>query len=169
MQVTIIKQMYFEFRIKYLSLIGMCRQRNFMETIFGHLRTTYILVLFGTPALSLADTEIDGSTDEVRSEISVDDIALELSNPVTALRSLSWDIEYTTFRGDLPGSEDQTGLKNIFTLSWPFKLSNGKNILLAPQFRSTLINPSGSSPGGGTIISTSTLDPSIKSNPSSTN
>jgi hypothetical protein len=95
------------------------------------IRAILILALPGIPILGLAETIPNESTDELRSALSADEIALELSNPVTTLRSLSWDIEYKTFRGDLPGSEDQTSLSNIFTPSWPFKLSNGKNILLS--------------------------------------
>lgn len=56
---------------------------------------------------------------------------MELSNPATALRSLAIDIEYRTYQGDLPGSDDQSARRYVLTPSWPFKLSNGKNILLS--------------------------------------
>ena len=81
--------------------------------------------------MSIAATASDESPVDDRPAISVDEIALELSNPVTALRSLAWDIEYRTYQGDLPEAGDQTGLTNVFTTSWPIKLSNGKNLLLS--------------------------------------
>ena len=91
----------------------------------------FTIALLGTPILGMAEMATDEATEKLHEEISLDRIALELSNPVTALRSLAWDIEYSTFQGDLPGSEDQSGLKNKFTTFWPFKLKNGKNLLLS--------------------------------------
>jgi len=79
-----------------------------------------------TPAMAADEPAVSAG-----SEISVNEIALELSNPVTALRSLAIDIEYRTYQGDLPESDDQSASRFVFTPSWPFKLSNGKNILLS--------------------------------------
>ena len=93
-------------------------------------KTTCVGALLGLLTLCFTANAADDSPGDEGPAISLDQIALELSNPVTALRSLDWDIEYTTFQGNFPGSDGQTGLKNIFTPSWPFKLSNGKNILL---------------------------------------
>ena len=89
-----------------------------------------IALFFGVPALGLAETDTDDSADNVRSELSLDRIALELSNPVTALRSLAWDIEGTFFQGNLPDADGRSAMKNRLTPSWPFKLRNGNNILL---------------------------------------
>ena len=62
--------------------------------------------------------------------LSVEDIALELENPVTGLRSIAWDMKYTTFQGDLPEADDQSMYSSVFTPSWPIKLNNGKHLLL---------------------------------------
>lgn len=73
----------------------------------------------------------DDDSDAERPALSLDKIALELSNPVTGLRSFGIDYEYRTFQGDFPESEDQKAARIVLTPSWPFKLSNGKNILLS--------------------------------------
>ena len=89
------------------------------------------LALFGMPVLGMAQTTPAIPETEPAEDLSLDRFALELSNPATYLRRLAWDIEYTTFRGDLPGSENQDGLKNIFKTSWPLRLKTGKNLLLS--------------------------------------
>jgi hypothetical protein len=124
------KRRYFEFKQSSINVIGMYRRGESLRTTLSFLKSTCIVALLGLPALSLAATASDEPPGAVRSARSVDEIALELNNPVTALRSVDWDIEYRTFQGDFPGSNDQTALRNVFALSWPFKLSNGKNILL---------------------------------------
>jgi hypothetical protein len=124
------KRRYSEFEQSSINFIGMYRRGGSLRTTLSYFQCTCIVALLGLPALSLAATASDEPPGTVRSAISVDEIALELSNPVTALRSVAWDIEYRTFQGDFPGSNDQTAMRNVFALSWPFKLSNGKNILL---------------------------------------
>jgi len=79
--------------------------------------------------VGMAEAATDEPPTESRSEISLDQIALELSNPVTALRSLAWDIEGTFFQGNLPDADGRSAMKNVLTPSWPFKLRNGNNIL----------------------------------------
>ncbi|MDH3510377.1 MAG: hypothetical protein OER85_05910 [Gammaproteobacteria bacterium] len=102
-----------------------------MRTISSHLKCTYIVALLGLSVLSPAAMASYEPPGAARSAISVDEVALELSNPATALRSLAIDIEYRTYQGDLPGSDDQSAWRYVLTPSWPFKLSNGKNILLS--------------------------------------
>ena len=62
--------------------------------------------------------------------MSLDQIGLELSNPVTALRLIDNDFEYRTYQGELPASSDMSGWIYLFKPSIPIPLSNGKNILL---------------------------------------
>jgi hypothetical protein len=63
-------------------------------------------------------------------EMSADEIARELSNPVTALASVYLDFEYRTFAGSLPGSSDKISKVYRLVPSVPIPLSNGNNILL---------------------------------------
>lgn len=61
---------------------------------------------------------------------TVDEIAKELSNPVTALASIKTDFEYRTYQGDLPGANDQSNMVFLIKPSVPIPLDNGKNILM---------------------------------------
>jgi hypothetical protein len=91
------------------------------------LQSLCIVALLASPALGFAESA-SGESDSPA--ISIDDIALELSSPAPRLFSIDWDLEYTTYQGDLPGADDQTAYSNILTTSWPIKLKSGKNFLL---------------------------------------
>jgi hypothetical protein len=95
------------------------------------LKCAFCIVLFALPVLG----QSVASSNEVASfqprALSVDEIALELENPATLLRSVAWDLKYTTFQGTLPEANDQTAISNVFTPSWPIRLSNGKHLLLS--------------------------------------
>jgi len=81
-----------------------------------------------------AEGDSSGQPDEqetyTRWNMSLDEIAMELSNPVTALRSISLDSEYRMYQGDLPGSGDWDAWIHPIKISFPFQLNNGKNILV---------------------------------------
>jgi len=94
-------------------------------------RVIVIAVVFGIPTAAMSEAETGDSPVESPSPISLDQIALELSNPVTALRSLDWDIEGTLYQGYLPDADGRSSMRNVLTPSWPFKLKNGNNILLS--------------------------------------
>jgi hypothetical protein len=90
----------------------------------------FIVAVLGLPVLSIAATDSDESSENVAPIISLDEIAMELSNPVTALRSFAVDIEGTSFQGNLPDADGRAAMKTVLTPSWPFKLRNGNNILI---------------------------------------
>ena len=102
--------------------------RPFAASIVG---ISLLVIALGLSVPSLAATDSDEVSETAARTMSVDEIALELSNPVTALRSLTWDIEGTSLQGSLPDADEKSALKNLFTFSWPFKLKNGNNLLLS--------------------------------------
>ena len=81
-----------------------------------------ICVLLGLPALAFAQPDQDAK--------SLDDIARDLSNPVSAISYIANDFEYRTYQGDLPGAGDQSSEVYLFRPSVGIPLRNGKNILL---------------------------------------
>ena len=85
--------------------------------------------MFALPLVAAAD---DTSTDRLRpaSSIPVSEIALELSNPVTALRVLDWEANFIQFQGDLPGANEQDSVRNNLSFAWPFRLKGGGNLML---------------------------------------
>ncbi len=64
---------------------------------------------------------------------SVDDIAMELSNPNSSLGSLSFNFDTISYSGDLPGASDQTATKLSFQPALPYSLGNGMNLFVRPQ------------------------------------
>jgi len=72
----------------------------------------------------------DDANSATTAEISVDEIAKELSNPVTALATFNADIEFRSYQGDLAGADDQSAFIYNFEVSLPIPLDNGKNILM---------------------------------------
>ena len=103
-----------------------------MRTNLFKLKYLAIMALLGMPVSSLAASTVDDDQDDdtTRPVMTIDEIAKELSNPVTALRSIVNEIEFRNFQGDLRDSSDQTNLVYRFSPSFPFKLKNGKNILV---------------------------------------
>ena len=101
-----------------------------------NLKYIFIIVLLGLPIMVLAadeEAESQGSDTEgsiKRDVLSLDEIAKELSNPVTALATISNDFEYRIYQGSLPDADDDSAY--IYTLrpSIPIPLSNGKNVLM---------------------------------------
>ena len=64
---------------------------------------------------------------------SADEVAKELSNPAGSLASLNFNLQYTEFTGDLPGSDDQKSTVLTFQPVLPFPVGNkGRNILFRP-------------------------------------
>jgi len=62
--------------------------------------------------ISMPISGLFASSDEnavVPDKLSIDEIARELSSPVTSLRYIGNEIKYRTFQGDLPDSDDMTG------------------------------------------------------------
>ena len=70
------------------------------------------------------------SYDDAIAPLSLDQLALELNNPVTSLRTFTMDWEGMTYTGDLPGSDDQRGSRLRFTTLYPIQFRNGKNLQL---------------------------------------
>ena len=89
-----------------------------MRIVAGHLKSVCVIALLGLPVLCLSD------------ELSLDEIAKELSNPVTALATINNDFEYRTYQGNLPAADDESAYVYTLRPSIPIPLSNGKNILM---------------------------------------
>ncbi|MBW2388308.1 MAG: hypothetical protein JRG89_07700 [Deltaproteobacteria bacterium] len=63
---------------------------------------------------------------------SAAEIAQELSNPTTAVASITSNLNFTEFDGDLPGADGQRGWSYLLQPSIPFPQGNGKNVLFRP-------------------------------------
>lgn len=76
-----------------------------------------------------------------RPQKSLQEIAIELVNPISSLQSLTSEYLYQPHQGALPDADQQTLQSIAFTPSFPFQLSNGKNILLRATIPVNLAKP----------------------------
>jgi len=66
-------------------------------------------------------------------EKSADQIAKELANPAGSLASLNLNLQYTSFKGDLPKANDQDSWTVIFQPTLPFPVGDsGNRIIFRP-------------------------------------
>jgi len=73
---------------------------------------------------------------------NIDELAKELANPGAANATLNFKFEYRTFRGTLPGANDQDSLTATFQPVLPFVLPNGNNLIFRPAFPYVIGQPS---------------------------
>lgn len=83
---------------------------------------------------------------------NIDELAKELANPGAANATLNFKFEYRTFRGTLPGANDQDSLTATFQPVFPFILPNGNNLIVRPAFPYVVGQPSF---GAGSFTETS--------------
>jgi hypothetical protein len=88
-----------------------------------HIGTCGLAVLLITASLS---------AQEAPEEKTADELALELANPTSALGSMTSNIDFRTFQGDMPGAGGQSSVTYLFQPSIPFPQSNGYNLLFRP-------------------------------------
>jgi len=63
---------------------------------------------------------------------SATELALKLSNPANPIMKIGNNFDYTSYDGDLPGANDQSGFRYLFLTVFPFKLDNGNSLLFRP-------------------------------------
>ena len=64
---------------------------------------------------------------------SADEVAKELSNPAGSLSSLNFNFQYQTYKGDLPGADDQDSWSMIFQPALPFPVGDqGRRVIFRP-------------------------------------
>jgi len=104
-----------------------------VQNIFNKIIKLGALTLLSLTSLSLlanddsGDIEEDANPDN-RVGLSLDEIALELSNPVSKLFSIRNEFEYRLYQGSLPAASDESAFIYNFQASTPIPLKNGKTI-----------------------------------------
>ena len=88
-----------------------------------------------TPLIDQAvtnDIEGEESKGEESQAQSADEIAKELSNPNSVLGALNFNLDYKTFKGDLPGASEQSAFSFLFQPVLPYPVSKSVNFYLRP-------------------------------------
>lgn len=71
-------------------------------------------------------------------ELSADETARKLANPAGSLANLANNLSYRTYKGDLPGAENQSAMSYTFQPVLPFPVGEkGRNITFRPAFNIT--------------------------------
>ncbi len=78
--------------------------------------------------------------DEVAEDVA-EDVAKELANPTNALGKLSFNLNYISFDGDLPGASSQDSLVLQFQPALPYPLENGMTFFARPLIPIILEQP----------------------------
>ena len=73
--------------------------------------------------------------------LTIDEIAEDLKSPAPSLASITNNLEYRTFKGDLPDADSQTSLVYAIQPVFPFPLDNGHEIIFRPEFSFLLNEP----------------------------
>jgi len=101
--------------------------------IFTHilLNTSFALFL-ALPAMSeaadpAADTVSETPVPDVPgSQKSIDQMAWEMSNPLATYFSLGYEAQYKSFKGSIPGADDQGNWAYLYSAVLPFRQKDGK-------------------------------------------
>ena len=98
------------------------QSHGWMNILLQALIAASLALLFNT-AVALADEPAK----------SADQIAKELSNPAGSLASLNFNFQYQTFKGDLPGADDQDSWSMLFQPALPFPVGDqGRRVIFRP-------------------------------------
>lgn len=97
-------------------------------------------VIAGFSSFSTALAQEDDTQQETKeakgvASASAEETAKALANPAGSLANLANNLTYRTFKGDLPGAGDQTGVTYTFQPVLPFPVGDkGRNIIVRPAF-----------------------------------
>ena len=87
------------------------------------LTALFVVAIAGLPWSPMALAQQEGEQQEAeqpQGEMSADDTAKALANPAGSLANLANNLTYRTFKGDIPGADDQTAVTYTFQPVLPF-------------------------------------------------
>jgi hypothetical protein len=78
-----------------------------------------------------ANPEIAGN-DGGAAAPSASEIAAQLANPSSPLAALNFNLQFRSFKGDLPGADDESSTSLLFQPQFPFVLESGNQVIFRP-------------------------------------
>lgn len=96
------------------------------KTNFIHLITIVVFSALSVTALAQEEQA------EEEQAATAEDIARELANPNSVLGSLGFNLDYVTYKGDLPSASDQSSTRLTFQPALPYPISKDVNFFLRP-------------------------------------
>ena len=109
------------------TLLRNVKKEMEMKSFISHKTTVILLLLvFSLATLGYAQEN------QPHQGKSAEEVAHELANPNTSLGFLANILDYTTYDGDLPDSDDQDSWRYSFQPSFPYPIGEGMNFFLRP-------------------------------------
>ena len=111
-----------------------------VKSSFNHLIIICVLSTLSVTALAQedqAEESVDPSPTPLLDQAldqaaSADDIAKALADPNSVLGTLNFNLDYNTYKGDLPGASDQSATRLTFQPILPYPISDTSNFYLRP-------------------------------------
>jgi len=105
-----------------------------MISISRAIKTICIVLVLMIPALATADVKEPDELSDTKStaaaehgaQKTIDQIALEMSNPLSTLFSFPLEYQFRTYQGDIPGAGDHSSSSLILGATLPFLQRDGK-------------------------------------------
>jgi len=103
---------------------------------FSHLITIWVLSTFSVTALAQEDQAKESVELEpnplMKQSVSADEVARQLADPNSVLGSMNFNLDYFTYKGDLPGASDQSATRLTFQPVLPYPINDTTNFYLRP-------------------------------------
>ena len=103
----------------------------------NHLITICVLSAFSVTALAQEDRaeeiiELGPNPLMKQAAQSADEVARQLADPNSVLGTLNFNLDYFTYKGDLPGASDQSATRLTFQPVFPYPINDTTNFYLRP-------------------------------------
>lgn len=106
-----------------------------------NLATGEILELIITPGDTVTTVQSSDRKSGGAAKPSAEEVAAALANPNSPMASMTLKTQYRTFKGELPGADDQNGTTLVFQPSFPFVTESGDTIFFRPALPIHLSQP----------------------------
>ena len=107
-----------------------------MKSILNQIRIVFLFITILIMSSAVyAQNEEEENADAPKEQSSSDkaqEAANNLANPNATIGFLTFPIDLTWYKGDLPGANDQTAFRFNFQPSLPYKLGEGRNLFVRP-------------------------------------
>ena len=121
-----------------------CRQYqrtiHLIPAVFLLILITIAIKFTIPPTAAAADTE-DQAKESIelgpnplmkQAALTADEVAKQLADPNSVLGSLNFNLDYITYKGDLPGASDQSATRLTFQPVFPYPINDTTNFYLRP-------------------------------------
>jgi len=101
----------------------------------------YLIIIFVFSTLSVTALAQEDQAEEsaelepnplMKQAVSAEEVAKQLADPNSVLGTLNFNLDYFTYKGDLPGASDQSATRLTFQPVFPYPINDTTNFYLRP-------------------------------------